>query len=353
MINYLKNYTFIFKDLEGNTLPSFVLEVDLKNTLSFSNFINERIIAEAVNNAPPAAISLQIDSGVYLTSDGKSVITSYESLPSDTSQPIYIRPIKLAPGPAPLPFVGNAYDLIPDTLVGFNKLYATYGNVIKLNLQGNEMIGSNDTDIVELFSKESDFFTKKIVGPMQYIKQLGGKGLFTTDTDDADWTLAHLLLMPAFSPKAMKAYTEEMGQIGLKISKIFASYANEPSRDDQIMDITEWMTNVTFETIGRVGFGYDFGLLEKRGAPIHPFIRAMGFCLSESGARSIRPQLISTLSFSHNRRFNRDLKLMQDTVDEVIQARKNSPDAKNSEKDLLGFMLNAREELTDKSLTDE
>lgn len=53
--------------------------------------------------------------------------------------------------------------------------------------------------------KESEYFTKKIGnGGLSEIKAFAGQGLFTTDTDDMDWKLAHKLLMPAFSPRAVK-----------------------------------------------------------------------------------------------------------------------------------------------------
>ena len=34
-----------------------------------------------------------------------------------------------------------------------------------------------------------------------------------------------------------------------------------------------------FETIGQIGFGYDFHLLDAKEPPTHPFIDAMNFCL--------------------------------------------------------------------------
>ena len=48
------------------------------------------------------------------------------------------------------------------------------------------------------------YFTKKITGPFLEGKKFLGEGLFSTDTTDFNWKLAHKLLMPAFSAKAMK-----------------------------------------------------------------------------------------------------------------------------------------------------
>lgn len=66
------------------------------------------------------------------------------------------------------------------------------------------MVGTNDPAIAELFVKESEYFTKKVSVALREFKDFAGNGLFTSDTDDMEWQLAHKLLMPAFSPRAIK-----------------------------------------------------------------------------------------------------------------------------------------------------
>lgn len=87
----------------------------------------------------------------------------------------------------------------------FNK----YGPLVKLYVMGNKGISTNDPEIAACFVKESDYFTKKIGnnGGLYEVKAIGGQGLFTTDTDEMGWKLAHKLLMPAFSPRAIKVYS--------------------------------------------------------------------------------------------------------------------------------------------------
>lgn len=83
--------------------------------------------------------------------------------------------------------------------------FEKYGPLVQVSLLGRKIIGTNDPAIVEIFAKESEYFTKKIDGTvLNEIKPFGGQGLFTTDTDEMDWKLAHKLLMPAFSPRAIK-----------------------------------------------------------------------------------------------------------------------------------------------------
>ncbi|KAJ1561512.1 hypothetical protein HK096_004438 [Nowakowskiella sp. JEL0078] len=331
MVN--QNFNFRFQKTDFS-LP---LNKDAGKVGSFPSFL-EKISSAAVK---ASASTLLNKENIYLTLDGKSAIEGFDQLPNDLTTVIQVGIIINPPGPNPLPFIGNIYDLIPDPVAGLGKLYKQYGPVVKIKIQGLTWITTNIPE------------TKKIDGFLNHLKVLGGQGLFTTDTDELDWGLAHALLMPAFSPKAMKAYTGEMGIIGSKISKIFNLLASEPKIENQIVEITDWMTNVTFETIGKIGFGFDFGLVDHKDAPAHPFIEAMGFCLNEILLRAFRPNIITVLSFSSNKRFKKSLDLMRETVDEVIQARKNSPHAKDANRDLLGFMLNARDENTNMSLSDD
>jgi cytochrome P450/NADPH-cytochrome P450 reductase len=143
-----------------------------------------------------------------------------------------------------------------------------------------------------------------------------------------------------------------MGLITQQTIKIFEQFApTEP------VEIIEWTTNVTFETIGRVGFGYEFELLKGRDQPPNSFIQAMSYCLKQSIQRTTQMNFVKALPIEANRKFDRSIKLMHDVVDSVIIERKNSPDAKNMEKDLLGYMLNARDEhnlgLSDENIRDQ
>jgi cytochrome P450/NADPH-cytochrome P450 reductase len=123
------------------------------------------------------------------------------------------------------------------------------------------------------------------------------------------------------------------------------------------VEIIDWTTNVTFETIGRVGFGYDFNLLNSRDQPPNEFIQAMAYCLKESLQRNQQAKFIKHLPLEANRKFDRSIKLMRDVVEGVIAERKNGPDAHNMNKDMLGYMLNARDEhnlgLSDENIRDQ
>ncbi|KAI8886916.1 cytochrome P450 [Backusella circina FSU 941] len=257
------------------------------------------------------------------------------------------------PGPIKLPFVGNVYDLLPNLTDGWIRQFEKYGPLVELSILGQKVIGTNDPSIAELFAKESDYFTKKASAtPLKEVKPFAGQGLFTSDTDDMDWKLAHKLLMPAFSPRAIKVYQEEMGALTKDLISILEQY-----KPDEKVEILDWATNITFETIGRIGFGYRFNLLTDRYQDSNPFIEAMGHCLKTAIGRVTELQVMKKLPLERNRRFDSSIKLMYDVVEGVIRERKQGPDAKDKEKDLLGYMLNACDEhnlgLSDENIRDQ
>jgi cytochrome P450/NADPH-cytochrome P450 reductase len=83
----------------------------------------------------------------------------------------------------------------------------------------------------------------------------------------------------------------------------------EQFKPDEPVEILDWMTNVTFETIGRVGFGYNFNLLETRDQPTNEFIQAMGYCLKESLQRNQQAKFIKHLPLEANYKFDKSIKL--------------------------------------------
>ncbi|OZJ04584.1 hypothetical protein BZG36_02771 [Bifiguratus adelaidae] len=256
---------------------------------------------------------------------------------------------RLAPGPKGRPFIGNLYDVFPDTNNNYLRLFAEYGPVMNLSILGNESLNTNDPEVAEIWAKESDYYTKKVVQPLSEVKPIGGNGLFTSDTDDMDWKLAHKLLMPAFSPRAVKAYQKEMGEITAQAIKVFDEYA-----PDEKFEILNWTTNITFETIGRVGFGYDFHLLDQgKNVKPHPFIEAMSYTLKQVITRNLQAQFMKRLPLEQNRRFDQSLALMHGIIEQVIAERKAAgPRGAGQERDLLDYMLTAQSEEGDK-LSDE
>jgi len=109
-----------------------------------------------------------------------------------------------------------------------------------------------------------------------------------------------------------KAYIPDINELAQKLLNVLLELS--PGSD---VPVTQLMTNFTFETIGKLGFGYDFGLLASSKVQTHPFIEAINFCLREVLTRMIRGQFWKKLPIKNNKKFEQAILLMQSTVEEV------------------------------------
>ncbi|KAK9729207.1 hypothetical protein K7432_000488 [Basidiobolus ranarum] len=253
------------------------------------------------------------------------------------------------PTPPTSVFFGTLPQLLPDIPGSLKRFYKEYKTpILQIYMFSTRVIATNHPSIAEVISQESEYFTKRVTAQSSEVKAIGGEGLFTTSSDENVWKLAHKLLIPAFSNSAMKGYAEDMGHLALKLSNVLGSF-----KPDEPFLVTDWMTRITFETIGMLGFGYDFKLLDSKDSPLHPFIDAMSFCLTELKTRTSRSQYWKKLPIWSNYKFDRMMDLMKNTVDEVIAQRKKDAAHNETFTDLLAFMLDARDKSTGEKLTDD
>ncbi|KAJ3371482.1 lanosterol 14-alpha-demethylase [Kappamyces sp. JEL0680] len=222
------------------------------------------------------------------------------------------------------------------------KLFKHYPTVVRLKSFSTIQHFTNDAANAEAMVREGEFFSKRIVFPFAVLKPLGGDGLFTTNADDPKWILAHKLLMPAFAPRAIKAYTSEMIRLAQKLKTVLDDFVDKKME----VDLMTWMTNVTFEAIGMIGFGYSFKVLDSFAAKTsHPFLDAMGYCLGQMMARVITPDFVKRLPTPANVKFEASIGLMQKVVSEVITQRRQHPHGDGDQMDLLDFMLTAADDM--------
>lgn len=173
---------------------------------------------------------------------------------------------------------------------------------------------------------------------------MNGSGLVTTATKDPDWALGHKLLMPAFSARAMKAYHYKMGESISDLLNIIESF--QKSGED--FDVSRWMIALALESIGKIGFDYDFDLLKDPNAERHPFTIALAYVQSMIMKRSSTVTWMKWMQTSANVRFQRDLGTLRSTIDQVLEERRANPHPQDKQSDLLDFMISAQTKEGDK-----
>ena len=119
---------------------------------------------------------------------------------------------------------------------------------------------------------DDERFDKLVGGGQKAIRSLGSSaGLFTSDTDDPNWSKAHNILLPNFSTQAMRDYLPMMNDIAAQLMQKW-----ERLNPGEPVDVTADTTRLTLDTIALCGFGYRFNSFYRDTQ--HPFVSAMMGC---------------------------------------------------------------------------
>ncbi len=234
--------------------------------------------------------------------------------------------------PHRLPWLGDVLHLNVRTPLQASMATAReLGPIFKRRLFGRELVFVSGADLVAELSDESRF-AKHVGLGIENLRGLGGDGLFTAYNSEPNWQRAHDILQPSFAADSMRSYHPVMLEVARELTASWDSHV-----DGAPVDVSADMTKVTLETIGRTGFGYDFGSFE-RDRP-HPFVSAMVGSLRYAQRKSFRPPVVGRMLDRRAARRNAaDIAYMVEQVDEVIAARREAGDT--GTRDLLGRMLN-------------
>jgi cytochrome P450/NADPH-cytochrome P450 reductase len=252
-------------------------------------------------------------------------------------------PIQI-PQPRVRPIVGNVPDLgfeVP--IQNMMKLAQEYGPIYRLTFPGRSILVISSTELVTDACDESRF-EKYVSGPLKYIRDFAGDGLFTAYNNEPNWAKAHRLLMPAFGPAAMRNYFDDMLDIADQMLTRWERFG--PAAP---IDVADNMTRLTLDTIALCGFAYRFNSFYQR--EMHPFVESMVRALAEAGNRASRVPLQTRLMLMTQRQYEADCKLMGRITDDLISERRRlSPD--EAPRDLLGLMLTAKDPVSGDRLDD-
>ncbi|MFC8095738.1 bifunctional cytochrome P450/NADPH--P450 reductase [Streptomyces sp. NPDC057301] len=261
-----------------------------------------------------------------------------------TRQPVTDPSATRSPGGVPI--LGDTPQ-IPDTnpVAYFAELSKQFPEgIFSLDLGGQENVFVYDPDLVTEVSDETRF-GKPILAPLSHVRDYTGTGLFTAhEEDDGElWGMAHRILMPAFSQRAMKGYYGQMLEIAQNLVGKWERKAGRP------VAITDDYTRLTLDTIALSGFAYRFDSFAKE--ELHPFLNALLEALTESMRRTGELPEMTALRADDDKKYHENIQVMRDLVERVIKERRQG--TSSGEGDLLGLMLEATDPETGKPLDDE
>ena len=100
--------------------------------------------------------------------------------------------------------MGNHYEIYPDPLGNYDRLFTRYGPMIKTVNMGTTIYHTNDPEISRHVLREGDLFTKTTSDPSHPLFYMNDQtALFTCDSASPAFALSHKFVPPAMSPRAM------------------------------------------------------------------------------------------------------------------------------------------------------
>ncbi|MGB6116876.1 MAG: cytochrome P450 [Mesorhizobium sp.] len=252
--------------------------------------------------------------------------------------------IQYIPTPPKKPIVGNMLSVDTEApLQSLMGLTRELGPIFRLDMMGTPLVVVSGAKLVEEICDEKRF-DKAVRGPLRRIRGVAGDGLFTADTEDANWHKAHNILLPTFAQRAMTGYLPLMYDIGSQLCQKWERL----NAEDEI-DVVHDMTALALDTIGVCGFDYRFNSFYRRD--YHPFIdaltRTLETCMVQRGLPFEKVVLRKRLD-----QMRRDISFMSKLVDDIVRERRKGG-GDQAQKDLLNFMLAGVDKTTGESLSDE
>lgn len=141
---------------------------------------------------------------------------------------------------------------------------------------------------------------------------------------------------------------DEMHDISTQLAMKFARHGPQTP-----ICVSDDFTRLALDKLALCAMDFRFNSFYRD--EMHPFVKAMGDFLSESGRRNRRPSFAPNFLYrAANDKFVQNIAFMRTTADEVVAARKNP----SNRKDLLAAMLNGvdpttQEKLSDSNMTDQ
>lgn len=210
---------------------------------------------------------------------------------------------------------GSYYEIFPDHLGNHQRLFETYGPVIKTTNMGSTIYQTNDPAIASIVFSESDFFTKKIneSHPLWGIKDQQA-GVFLGDTEDENWKVTHKFLPPAFGPKAVRHYAPEMQKSVESAFKVF----DEFDERGEVWNVYQYMLKLGSQAVGKLVLGMDFDHFSSKDAPIAQFVRLVVHALELNKKVTSRGSWYASLPFGDPKALRATRQQMHDLIDDAI-----------------------------------
>ncbi|KAL2850353.1 putative cytochrome P450 monooxygenase [Aspergillus pseudodeflectus] len=233
-------------------------------------------------------------------------------------------PIREPPGPRLIPFVGNRYELYPDVLGNYDRLFSLYGPIVKTVNMGTTIYHTNDPAIARHVLREDQLFTKATSDPSHPLHYMADQDcLFTCDSASPAFTPSHKFVPPTMSPRAIAHFMPLIQDAAQSVFPAFDQLADA----DLAMNVYQYMFKLASQIIWRVMLNQDLKHFESPKTPPSFPVRLFGQYLSLMKKSSMRPQWLKYLPFGDTAKLKSVRQQVLDTTEEAMNAsiRKDGP----------------------------
>jgi len=215
---------------------------------------------------------------------------------------------------------GEITDIADGTMfIGLQRYNDKYGSPYKLCFGPKSfLVISDPVQAKHILRDANSMYDKGLLA--EILKPIMGKGLIPADPET--WSVRRRQIVPAFH----KAWLEYMvGLFGHCNVPLISSLENVIAKEGGVVDMEEKFCSVALDIIGKSVFNYDFGSVTNES----PVIKAVYSALVEAEHRSMTPAPYWDLPFANElvprlRKFNSDLRLLNNVLDDLINRAKNT-----------------------------
>ncbi|KAF5962768.1 Fum6p, partial [Fusarium bulbicola] len=259
-----------------------------------------------------------------------------------TSNP-ELRPI---PGPKPLPLLGNLLDFDFNNLTkSLGELGKIHGPIYSITFGASTEIMVTSRKIAQELCDETRF-CKLPGGALDKIKQVVGDGLFTAETSNPKWAIAHRIVTPLFGTMRIRGMFDDMKDICEQMCLRWARFG-----PDEPLNVCDNMTKLTLDTIALCTIDYRFNSFYRENGSTNPFAEAVVDVMTESFDQSNLPDFVNNyVRFRSMAKFKRQAAELRRQTEDLIAARRQNPVDRD---DLLNAMLSAKDPKTGQGLGPE
>lgn len=220
-------------------------------------------------------------------------------------------------GPRPLPLVGNRYELYPDVLGNYDRLFSLYGPMVKTVNMGTTVYHTNDPEISRHLLREDKLFTKTTSDASHPLHYMAAQdSLFTCDSASPAFAVSHKFVPPTMSPRAVAHF---MPLIQDAAQSIFPAF-DELAESELAVNVYQNMFKLASQIIWRVVLHQDLKHFETPKTPPSLPIRLLGQYLSLMKKSSMQPQWFKYLPFGGPARLKMVRQQLFDIIEEAIDA---------------------------------